>query len=103
MHVNVYSLGLLRKGVGLCHGISGNAYTFLHLYDVTKDSAFFDRAVHFAEFALDWQSLTNRGELRVPDRPFSLYEGVSGAAMLWNDLFRVANGECGGFPCFLDV
>jgi len=28
----VYPRGLLKKGVGLCHGISGNAYAFLAIY-----------------------------------------------------------------------
>ena len=26
--------GLLKKGPGLCHGVSGNGYAFLHLYQV---------------------------------------------------------------------
>ena len=28
--------GLLKKGPGLCHGVSGNGYAFLHLYQVSK-------------------------------------------------------------------
>jgi hypothetical protein len=31
----VWERGLLKKGVGLCHGISGNAYLFLYLFRVT--------------------------------------------------------------------
>ena len=29
---NVWKCGLLKKGFGLCHGISGNGYFFLSLY-----------------------------------------------------------------------
>ena len=30
----VWERGLLKKGPGLCHGVAGNGYTFLHLYQV---------------------------------------------------------------------
>ncbi|KAL7555278.1 hypothetical protein ACHAWF_019055 [Thalassiosira exigua] len=58
--------GLLRKGVGLCHGISGNAYCFLALHrgrkifehssDETselKSDEWLRWAHHFAAFAID--------------------------------------------------
>ncbi|XP_043229390.1 glutathione S-transferase LANCL1-like isoform X2 [Amphibalanus amphitrite] len=32
----VWRRGLLKKGYGLCHGAAGNAYTFLHVYQLTK-------------------------------------------------------------------
>lgn len=32
----IYPRGLLRKGVGLCHGIAGNAYTFLSIHRASK-------------------------------------------------------------------
>lgn len=32
----VWQRGLLRKGPGLCHGISGNAYALARLYKTTK-------------------------------------------------------------------
>ena len=31
----VWERGLLKKGPGLCHGVAGNGYTFLHLYQVS--------------------------------------------------------------------
>ena len=31
----VWQRGLLKKGPGLCHGVAGNGYTFLHLYKVS--------------------------------------------------------------------
>jgi len=32
----VWQQGLLKKGPGLCHGVSGNAYALLKLYKTTK-------------------------------------------------------------------
>ena len=40
----VWERGLLYKGYGLCHGVSGNAYTFLQLYRLTGKQAYLDRA-----------------------------------------------------------
>ncbi|TPX58144.1 hypothetical protein SpCBS45565_g08072 [Spizellomyces sp. 'palustris'] len=102
----VWEKGLLRKGVGLCHGISGNAYVFLHLYLLTNERLFWDRAVKFAEFILQWEDLTRRHVLLVPDHPWSLFEGLGGAVMLWNDILEISSeggGESVGFPAFMDV
>jgi Lanthionine synthetase C-like protein len=72
--------GLLRKGVGLCHGIAGNAYSLLELG--RYDTQFVRKAEYFAEFALD-----HLPELEsVPDRPYSLYEGLAGLGVLVLDL-----------------
>ena len=30
-----WRLGLLKKGLGLCHGMGGNGYVFLKLFQVT--------------------------------------------------------------------
>lgn len=32
----IWSRGLLKKGYGICHGVAGNAYTFLSLFQQTK-------------------------------------------------------------------
>ena len=40
----IWSRGLLRKGYGLCHGVSGNAYGFLCLYAVTLEPMYLYRA-----------------------------------------------------------
>ena len=32
----IWSRGLLKKGYGICHGVAGNEYTFLTLFQQTK-------------------------------------------------------------------
>ncbi|BDA45484.1 LanC-like protein 2 [Coccomyxa sp. Obi] len=66
----IWTRGLLTKGVGLCHGISGNAYALLSAYRYTGDDRYLRRALQFGSFMADhWQELLN-----IPDRPLSLYE-----------------------------
>ena len=95
--------GLLRKGVGLCHGISGNAYAMLALERPTTSSSdkqdkkmvaatgegegedpkfWMKRACYFAAFSLEnWSKLAS-----VPDQPYSVYIGAGGLALLMMDL-----------------
>ncbi|CAN0914034.1 LanC-like protein GCR2 [Linum grandiflorum] len=56
----VWDRGLLRR-VGICHGISGNAYVFLSLYRLTADPKYLHRAKAFACF------LHNRGQRLVSE------------------------------------
>lgn len=78
----VWKRGLLRKGVGLCHGISGNAYSFLRLYNYTQNKKWLNAAHWFVKFSVDnLASLQN-----VPDRPFSLFEGLLGLASVLLDM-----------------
>jgi lantibiotic modifying enzyme len=35
--------GLLKKGYGLCHGVAGNAYALLDLYNLTNDQKWLHR------------------------------------------------------------
>lgn len=75
----VWSRGLLTKGVGLCHGISGNGLALLSAWRATKSQRMLDRAKLFALFAAEsWERLLN-----VPDNPLSLYEGLAGCVVFW--------------------
>ncbi|XP_067107835.1 lanC-like protein 2 isoform X5 [Osmerus mordax] len=67
----IWQRGLLRKGYGLCHGTAGNGYTFLSLYRLTQDRKHLYRACKFAEWCLDYGT----HGCRIPDRPYSLFEG----------------------------
>ena len=48
----VWNRGLLKR-VGICHGVSGNAYVFLSLYRLTGNVEYLYRAKAFACFLLE--------------------------------------------------
>ncbi|KAG5891381.1 hypothetical protein JTB14_020110 [Gonioctena quinquepunctata] len=67
----IWERGLVRKGYSLCHGVSGNAYCFLELFQTTKEEKQLYRAIKFADWCFDY---TREHEEHSPDRPLSLYE-----------------------------
>ncbi|CAJ1978946.1 unnamed protein product [Sphenostylis stenocarpa] len=82
----VWNRGLLKK-VGICHGISGNAYVFLSLYQLTGNVKHLYRAKAFACFLLDKaHKLISQGEMHGGDRPYSLFEGLGGMSYLFLDM-----------------
>lgn len=82
----VWNRGLLKR-VGICHGISGNAYVFLSLYRLTGDVKYLYRAKAFASFLLDRaEKLISEGKMHGGDRPYSLFEGVGGMTYLFLDM-----------------
>ncbi|XP_033225591.1 lanC-like protein 2 [Belonocnema kinseyi] len=78
----IWNRGLLKKGYSICHGVPGNAYSFLNLFQETKDEKHLYRACKFAEWCFDYGS----HQLRTPDRPFSLFEGLAGTIYFLIDL-----------------
>jgi lantibiotic modifying enzyme len=70
--------GLLRKGVGLCHGISGNGMVLLRLAmieEVTEErTKWRNRAFQYVQFAMEYLDQLKH----IPDGPYSLFEGVGG-------------------------
>lgn len=92
----VWKKGLLRKGPGICHGVSGNGYVFLLLYRLTNDPIHLYRANCFADFLTNETFLR---EARTPDRPLSLYEGIAGTICFLIDLLEPQKAT---FP-FMDV
>lgn len=89
----VWQRGLLKKGYGICHGVAGNAYTFLSLYQQTKDVKHLYRACKFADWCLDFGS----HQTRSPDRPYSLFEGLAGTLYFLIDL---QNPKLAKFPAY---
>ncbi|KAI1889014.1 hypothetical protein AGOR_G00174690 [Albula goreensis] len=89
----IWQRGLLRKGYGICHGTAGNAYAFLTLYKLTNEKKYLYRACKFAEWCLDYGT----HGCRIPDRPYSLFEGMAGAIHFLSDL---AAPEMSCFPAF---
>ncbi|KAF5280888.1 hypothetical protein FQR65_LT03037 [Abscondita terminalis] len=92
----VWEKGLLKKGPGICHGVAGNGYVFLLLYRLTNDPKYLYRAKVFAQFM---ESEDFKCQARVPDNPFSLYEGIAGTACFLGDLTMPSQAA---FP-FFDV
>jgi len=99
--------GLLRKGPGLCHGIGGNAYALLCCYQIARSSdpnaiEYLQRALAFADFQVSRSKAVPDAGMasaidrvpwllyvegtRIPDNPYSLYEGIAGFGCLLVDL-----------------
>uniref|UniRef100_A0A3P9PCS3 LanC lantibiotic synthetase component C-like 2 (bacterial) n=1 Tax=Poecilia reticulata TaxID=8081 RepID=A0A3P9PCS3_POERE len=89
----IWQRGLLRKGYGICHGTAGNGYAFLTLYKLTQEKKYMYRACKFAEWCLDYGT----HGCRIPDRPYSLFEGMAGTI---HYLSEMANPEASSFPAF---
>ena len=86
----------LLKRVGICHGISGNAYVFLSLYQLTMWSLY--RAKAFACFLLDRaHKLISEGNMHGGDNPYSLFEGMGGMAYLFLDMIDPSQAK---FPAY---
>ncbi|CBI28768.3 hypothetical protein VitviT2T_017735 [Vitis vinifera] len=93
----VWNRGLLKR-VGVCHGISGNAYVFLSLYRLTGKMEFLYRAKAFACFLLDRaHKLISDGEMHGGDSPYSLFEGSGGMAHLFLDMIEPSEAR---FPAY---
>jgi lantibiotic modifying enzyme len=43
----VWKKGMLLKGNGICHGITGNAYVLHSLYRITNDNKWLNRSLQF--------------------------------------------------------
>jgi len=92
----VWNKGLLLKGPGICHGVAGNGYVFLILYRLTNNPKYLYRALQFMNFLTHEEFLKHA---RVPDRPYSLFEGIAGTICFLIDLGEPTNAI---FP-FMDV
>lgn len=90
--------GLLKKGPGICHGVSGSGYVFLLLYRLTGDQKHLHRALKFAEFMFSEEFQ----QARIPDSPYSLYEGWGGAVCFLSDLLQPDKAEFPFFNVFVD-
>ncbi|KDR70228.1 hypothetical protein GALMADRAFT_144897 [Galerina marginata CBS 339.88] len=107
----VYKNGLPHKGVGLCHGASGSVYALLAVsdaLDTPTDRHFFSKAAHLAFLATSHEDMTASGEMTVPDRPWSLYEGLAGMCCAWAEIlcrldFNGPRHSVSGFPGYNDL
>ncbi|KAF9004573.1 hypothetical protein BDQ17DRAFT_1241177 [Cyathus striatus] len=106
----VYHHGLLRKGVGLCHGIAGSVFALLAAADASKETEnhkYLSRALHLAHLATQHHAFTSEGSMRVPDHPWSLYEGMAGMCSAWGEVVSrmkvTGPRRCSGMPGYDDL
>ncbi|GAM23125.1 hypothetical protein SAMD00019534_063000 [Acytostelium subglobosum LB1] len=83
----VWTYGVLTKGVGLCHGISGNAYSFLLLYMHTRYKKYLYQCVEFLKLCCNNDFLE---QLKTPDHPNSLFEGRGGLVWILSDVIALS-------------
>jgi len=91
----IWERGLLKKGLSLCHGVAGNGYGFLKLYQLTEENKYLQEALHFCEWS--WLE-TGKKTITIPDNAYSLFEGIAGTVCFMEDILTL-NSEC-QFPCF---
>eukprot|EP00051_Salpingoeca_urceolata_P021227 m.330079 g.330079 ORF g.330079 m.330079 type:complete len:632 (+) comp19759_c1_seq17:161-2056(+) len=99
----VWRRGLLRKGLGVCHGIAGSMLALLTLYRTTGVRRHLYRALRFCEacWSLDCLSVIaetadrQRECVGVPDHPYSLMEGMAG---LLHAYISIARPDHSSFP-----
>jgi hypothetical protein len=85
-------------------------YALLAVSDVVnvKGEEFLLKAAHLACLSTLHEAMTISKEMRIPDHPWSLYEGLAGACCVWAEIlsrldsarFRRASS---GFPGFDDL
>ncbi|XP_066993541.2 lanC-like protein 2 [Anabrus simplex] len=90
----VWKRGILKKGYSICHGVSGNAYTFLRLYQETHDLKHLHRAYQFA----DWCTEYGKYQSHPPDRPLSMFEGIAGVVYF---LIDIQHPNTAVFPAYV--
>lgn len=54
-----WKYGLLKKGGGLCHGIAGNAYTFVNYHRLSQDPIWWTRVLRYALKCIEWNNASD--------------------------------------------
>ena len=92
----LWERGLLYKGNGVCHGMSGVIYGLIKLYKGTKNELYLKEAIGicFGTFDQNIQKLVKeykdpqRLKRGIPDTPYSLMEGEGGCLVMYYDLVK---------------
>ena len=86
----------MKKGFGVCHGIAGSGYLFLMMHTHTGADEHLYAAYKMAE-AIRSEEVKKevvvyidpqRRRVGVPDRPYSLMEGLGGTICFFCDLLH---------------
>ena len=88
----VWQRGLLRKGHGLCHGTTGNAYAFLDMYQQTEDPTWLGKAVHYTEWSMKQKDVSNNYE-----KDMKLFDGLAGVIYFYCDMLHPKSAAFPGF------
>ena len=96
-NISLWERGLLYKGNGVCHGMSGVVYGLIKLYKETKNDLYLKEAICicFGTFDKEVQKLVKgykdpqRLARGIPDTPYSLMEGEGGCLVMYYDLMKV--------------
>jgi len=104
----VWEQGLVKKGLGICHGVAGNGWVllmFARVCEGEEKEKWLGRALALLLEAAEMPPM-GTAEYRVPDAPLSLYEGVAGALAAWaeayvvlEELLKRSDGENGAVGC----
>lgn len=101
----IWERGVLKKGLGLCHGTAGSGYAFLMMHRYTGGDEHLYRAHKMAEairseeVQKEWAAYrdSQRFTVGVPDFPFSLMEGLGGAVCFCCDLLHPSSAAFPGY------
>ena len=93
----LWERGLLYKGNGVCHGMSGVVYGLIKLYKFTENEIYLKEAIGICQGTFDPEVQKLVKEYKdpqrlckgLPDRPFSLMEGEGGCLVMYYDLVKV--------------
>ena len=91
---SLWKRGLLLKGNGICHGISGIGYSLYKLYLITNNELYKNETFCFANATYDNYVQDKvkvckdpqRYMIGIPDTPYSLMEGMGGTLCFYYDL-----------------
>ena len=91
---SLWNRGLLLKGNGVCHGISGNGYSLYKLYQSLGDEIYLKECYCFAKATYDTyiqdkvkECVDPQRKVKgTPDTPYSLMEGMGGTLCFYYDL-----------------
>jgi hypothetical protein len=73
------------------------------LYRITREAKYATRVDKLIDTCAHWEDLTQANHFRLPDHPWSIWEGIGGVAWLLVDLIYTPANTCMGFPCLSDI
>ena len=94
---SLWERGLLYKGNGVCHGMSGITFGLIKLYKGTKNELYLKEALGICHGTFDEKVQKLVKEYKdpqrlckgMPDTPYSLMEGEGGCLVMYYDLVKV--------------